>query len=307
VIIHRAGPPVRDIGKQGENQMGLLDGKVAVVTGAGGGLGREHALALAAEGAAVVVNDLGGARDGSGSGSAMADQVVEQIKAAGGEAAPNYDNVATVSGGENILKTAIDAFGQVDILINNAGILRDKSFANTTEDLWDPVIAVHLKGTYCVTRPIFVHMKERGQGGVIINTSSTSGLNGNFGQCNYGAAKAGIAGFTRCLALEGKRYNIRCHILAPVAHTRLTEDLPGFDKQEAAEKYDPKLVSPLMVYLASDLAKDITGKTFLAGGGRLAEMKVVTAAGVTKQDDGGLWTAAEIAAGMKAGEILLPE
>jgi NAD(P)-dependent dehydrogenase (short-subunit alcohol dehydrogenase family) len=287
--------------------MGLLDGKIAVVTGAGGGLGREHALAMAAEGAAIVVNDLGGARDGSGSGSAMADQVVDQIKKAGGEAVANYDNVATVEGGENILKTALDAFGQVDVVINNAGILRDKSFAKTTEDLWDPVIAVHLKGTYCVTRPIFVHMKERGQGGVIINTSSTSGLNGNFGQCNYGAAKAGIAGFTRCLALEGQKYGIRCHILAPVAHTRLTEDLPGFDSGAAAEKYDPKLVSPLMVFLASDLAKDMTGKTFLAGGGRIAEMRVVTAPGVTKEGDGGLWTAAEIADQMKAGEILLAD
>ncbi len=287
--------------------MGLLDGKVAIVTGAGGGLGREHALALAREGAAVVVNDLGGARDGTGAGAAMADQVVQEIKAAGGEAAPCYDNVATVEGGESILQSALDAFGQVDILINNAGILRDKSFAKTTEDLWDPVIAVHLKGTYCVTRPVFVHMKERGQGGVIINTSSTSGLNGNFGQCNYGAAKAGIAGFTRCLALEGQRYGIRCHILAPVAHTRLTEDLPGFDKDEMADRYDPKLVSPLLVYLASDLAKDMTGKTFLAGGGQIAEMKVVTAEGVTKQEDGGLWSVDEIAARMSAGEILLPE
>ena len=287
--------------------MGLLDGKVAIVTGAGGGLGREHALALAAEGAAVVVNDLGGSRDGSGAGSAMADEVVQQIKAAGGEAVPSYDNVSTVSGGESILQTALDAFGQVDILINNAGILRDKSFAKTTEDLWDPVIAVHLKGTYCVTRPVFLHMKERGEGGVIINTSSTSGLNGNFGQCNYGAAKAGIAGFTRCLALEGQRYGIRCHILAPVAHTRLTEDLPGFDSEKAAAAYDPKLVSPLMVYLASDMAKELTGKTFLAGGGRIAEMKVVTAEGSTKEQDGGLWTADEIAEKMSAGEILLPE
>ncbi len=287
--------------------MGLLDGKVAVVTGAGGGLGREHALALAREGAAVVVNDLGGARDGTGAGSAMADQVVTEIKEARGEAAPSYDNVSTVEGGERILKAALDAFGQVDFLINNAGILRDKSFAKTTEDLWDPVIAVHLKGTYCVTRPIFVHMKERGEGGVIINTSSTSGLNGNFGQCNYGAAKAGIAGFTRCLALEGTRYGIRCHILAPVAHTRLTEDLPGFDKDEMADRFDPKLVSPLLVYLASDLAKDLTGKTFMAGGGQIAEMKVVTAAGITKQEDGGLWTTDEIAAKMSAGEILLPE
>ncbi len=287
--------------------MGLLDGKIAVVTGAGGGLGREHVLALAAEGASVVVNDLGGSRDGSGAGSAMADQVVAQVRKAGGEAVANYDNVSTVAGGENILKSALAAFGRVDILVNNAGILRDKSFANTTEDLWDPVIAVHLKGTYCVTRPIFLHMKERGQGGVIVNTSSTSGLNGNFGQCNYGAAKAGIFGFTRCLALEGQRYQIRCHILAPVAHTRLTEDLPGFSNEDMAAKFDPKLVSPLIVYLASDLAKDLTGKVFLAGGGQIAEMRMVTAPGIKKETDGGLWTAAEIAAKMTAGEILLPD
>ncbi len=287
--------------------MGLLDGKVAIVTGAGGGLGREHALALAKEGAAVVVNDLGGARDGSGSGSAMADLVVDEIKAAGGEAAPSYDNVATVEGGEAICQTALDAFGQIDILINNAGILRDKSFAKTTEDLWDPVIAVHLKGTYCVTRPVFLHMKERGAGGSIINTSSTSGLNGNFGQCNYGAAKAGIAGFSRCLAIEGARNQIRVNILAPVAHTRLTEDLPGFDNEKMENLYDPKLVSPLLVFLASDLAKDVTGKTFLAGGGRIAEMRVVTAEGLTKKEDGGLWSAQEIADKMGAGEIMLPE
>ena len=287
--------------------MGLLDGKVAIVTGAGGGLGREHALALAKEGAAVVVNDLGGARDGSGSGSAMADLVADEIKAAGGEAAASYDNVASVEGGEAICQTALDAFGQIDILINNAGILRDKSFAKTTEDLWDPVIAVHLKGTYCVTRPVFLHMKERGAGGSIINTSSTSGLNGNFGQCNYGAAKAGIAGFSRCLAIEGARNQIRCNILAPVAHTRLTEDLPGFDNEKMENLYDPKLVSPLLVFLAIDLAKDVTGKTFLAGGGRIAEMRVVTAEGLTKTDEGGLWSAQEIADKMGAGEIMLPE
>ena len=299
--IHRTLNKEKDV-------MGLLDGKVAIVTGAGGGLGREHALAMAAEGAAVVVNDLGGARDGTGGGGvAMADQVVDLIKAAGGEAAPNYDNVSTVEGGQGILQSAIDAYGQADILINNAGILRDKSFAKTTEDLWDPVIAVHLKGTYCVTFAVYNHMKERGAGGCIINTSSTSGLNGNFGQCNYGAAKAGIAGFTRCLALEGKKYGIRAHILAPVAHTRLTEDLPGFDNEKAAQSYDPKLVSPLMVYLASDDAEELTGKTFMAGGGRIAEMRVVTAEGVTKTDDGGLWTAAEVGAKMAAGEILLPE
>lgn len=288
--------------------MGLLDGKVVVITGAGGGIGREHAIAMAKEGAAIVVNDLGGARDGSGAGgSSMADLVVDEIKALGAEAVANYDNVATVEGGEGILKTALDAFGKVDAVVNNAGILRDKSFSKTTEDLWDPVIAVHLKGTYCVTRPIFNHMKESGNGGVIINTSSTSGLNGNFGQCNYGAAKAGIAGFTRCLALEGKKYGVRCFILAPVALTRLTEDLPMFGAEQMKDAMAPGLVSPLLTFLASDLSKDMTGNTFFCGGGRIAEMKVVTTTGITKSEDGGLWTPQEIADAMKPGEILLPE
>ncbi|TMA32145.1 MAG: SDR family NAD(P)-dependent oxidoreductase, partial [Deltaproteobacteria bacterium] len=180
--------------------MGVLDGKVAIVTGAGGGIGREHALALSREGASVLVNDLGGARDGTGKGHNMADHVVEEIRKAGGEAAANYDDVSTVEGGRKILKSALDAFERVDILVNNAGILRDKSFANTAEDMWDIVVKVHLKGTYCVTHPVWNHMKDRGHGGVVINTSSTSALNGNFGQCNYGAAKCGIAGFSRCLA-----------------------------------------------------------------------------------------------------------
>ena len=286
--------------------MGLLDGKVVVITGAGGGIGRTHALAMAKEGAALVINDLGGARDGSGAGTAMADVVVDEIKADGGEAVANYDNVATVEGGQGILKTALDAFGQVDGLVNNAGILRDKSFANTTEDLWDPVIAVHLKGTYCVTHAIYNQMKEAGSGGVIINTSSTSGLNGNFGQCNYGAAKAGIAGFTRCLALEGKKYGVRAFVLAPVAFTRLTEDLPGFDEQ-MKQRMAPDLVSPLLTYLVSDLSAEKTGLTFYCGGGRIAEMKVVTTEGVTKADDGGLWTPQEIADAMQPGQILMPE
>ena len=287
--------------------MGLLDGKVAIVTGSGGGIGREHALAMAKEGAALVINDLGGARDGSGAGSAMADRVVDEIKAAGGEAVANYDTVATVAGGQGILKSALDAFDKVDILVNNAGILRDKSFANTSEDMWDIVIAVHLKGTYCVSHAVYNHMKERGEGGVIINTSSTSGLNGNFGQCNYGAAKAGIAGFTRCLAIEGKKYGVRAFILAPVALTRLTEDLPGFDNEKLQARMNPALVSPLVAYLASDLSKDQTGTTFYVGGGRIAEMRVVTYEGVTKEDDAGLWTPEEIAAQMKAGGILGPE
>ena len=286
--------------------MGLLDGKVAIVTGAGGGIGREHARVLAREGAALVVNDLGGARDGTGGGSAMADAVVEEIRGAGGEAVASYDSVASVEGGQGILKTALDAFDRVDVLVNNAGILRDKSFANTTEDLWDIVVQVHLKGTYCVSHAVYSHMKERGEGGVIINTSSTSGLIGNFGQANYGAAKAGIAGMSRCLAIEGVKYGIRVHILAPVAYTRLTSDLAGFDDSIKA-RMDPKLVSPLVAYLASDLATELTGKTYYVGGGRIAEMKVVTHEGVTKTDDGGLWTVQEIAERMRPGEILLPD
>jgi NAD(P)-dependent dehydrogenase (short-subunit alcohol dehydrogenase family) len=287
--------------------MGLLDGKVAIVTGAGGGIGREHALALAKEGAAVVVNDLGGARDGSGAGHSMADQVVDEVKAAGAEAVASYDSVSSMEGGEGILKTALDAFGKVDAIVNNAGILRDKSFANLTEALWDSVIAVHLKGTFCATLPVYRHMKERGEGGVVINTSSTSGLNGNFGQCNYGAAKAGIAGLTRCLAIEGVKYGIRCFSLAPVALTRLTGDLPGFEAEKLRDSMAPGLVSPLVTYLASDLSKELTGKTFFVGGGRIAEMKVVTHTGITKGDEGGLWTPEEIASKMTAGEILLPE
>ena len=270
--------------------MGLVDGKVAIVTGAGGGLGREHALLLASEGASVVVNDLGGTRDGAGAGATMADAVVEEIRATGGEAAASYDSVSTVEGGENILRTALDAFGRIDILINNAGILRDKTLANIDEETWDTVIDVHLKGTYCVTRPVYAHMKERGEGGVIVNTSSTSGLIGNFGQCNYGAAKAGIAGFTRCLAVEGKKYNIRVWGLVPMAVTRMTSDLPGMDSEQAGERFDPARVSPAVLYMVSDLSKDKTGKFLFAAGNRVAELKVVgsegfsSESGVTPQD-----------------------
>ncbi len=270
--------------------MGLLDGKVAIITGAGGGLGREHALLLASEGAAIVVNDLGGARDGLGSGTAMADQVVVEITEAGGQGVANYDSVATVEGGEGILKTALDAFGKVDIVVNNAGILRDKTLANIDEPAWDTVVAVHLKGTYCVTRPVYAHMKERGEGGVIVNTSSTSGLLGNFGQSNYGAAKAGIAGFTRCLAIEGKKYNIRVWGLVPMAVTRMTEDLRGMDNEQVAKMLAPAKVSPAVLYMVSDLSKDKTGKFLFVGGQKVCELKVVPSdgfvspAGVTAQD-----------------------
>ncbi len=263
--------------------MGLLDGKVAIVTGAGGGLGRQHAKLLASEGAAVVVNDLGGDRAGGGKGSSMADAVVEEIKAAGGEAVANYDSVATVDGGQNIVDTAVKTFEKADILINNAGILRDKTLANTEEADWDLVISVHLKGTYCVARPMFRHLKERGGGGVIVNTSSTSGLIGNFGQSNYGAAKAGIAGFTRCLALEGVKYDIRVWGLVPVAVTRMTEDLPGMG--QAKEALDPSLVSPTVLYMVSDLSKGRTGKFLFAGGGRVAELRITATEGIRKGAD----------------------
>ncbi len=282
--------------------MGLLDGKVAVITGAGGGLGRTHALLLASEGAKVVVNDLGGARDGQGSGSSMADTVVEEIKAAGGEAAANYDNVATTEGGQGILKSALDAFGQVDILINNAGILRDKTLVKLEDADWDAVIAVHLRGTYCVTRPIFQHMKESGGPGVIVNTASTSGLIGNFGQCNYGAAKAGIAGFTRCLHLEGAKYAIRAWGLAPVAFTRLTEDLMGGEAAEQAKaSLDPAKVSQAVLYMVSELSGTKSGKFLFVSGGRVAELKVVGPVGMKK--DG--FTAQDIAD--HEGAVFLPD
>jgi NAD(P)-dependent dehydrogenase (short-subunit alcohol dehydrogenase family) len=287
--------------------MGMLEGKVVIVTGAGGGIGREHALALSKEGAAIMVNDLGGARDGTGSGHTMAEKVVAEIKALGGEAAANFDDVSSMDGARRILKTALDAFDRVDAVVNNAGILRDKSFANMTEDLWDIVVKVHLRGTFCVSQVVYSHLKERGQGGVIVNTSSTSGLNGNFGQTNYGAAKAGIFGFSRCLAIEGKKYGIRCFVLVPVALTRLTEDLAGFDKEKMKETMSPALVSPLVTYLVSDLSKDLTDKTFFVGGGKIAEMRMVTHTGVTKKEQGGLWSPREIAAKMKAGEILMPD
>jgi NAD(P)-dependent dehydrogenase (short-subunit alcohol dehydrogenase family) len=280
--------------------MGLLDGKVAIVTGSGGGIGREHALALASAGAAVVVNDLGGTRDGSGAGHSMADAVVEEIRKAGGTAVASYDSVATVAGGAAILATALDAFGQVDVLVNNAGILRDKTLAKMEEAEWDSVVAVHLKGAYCVTRPVFNHLREAGRGGSIINTSSTSGLEGNFGQTNYGAAKAGIAGFTRCLALEGKKYGIRVNAIAPVALTRMTEDLPLARNEAFHDRMSPRHIAPLIVFLASDLAKDVNQKIFFVGGGQISEMRMVRTQGVTKKE--GVWSPEEIAG--RIGDIL---
>jgi len=268
--------------------MGLLDGKVAVVTGAGGGIGRCHALALAEHGARVVVNDIGSARDGVGSSTQMADSVVEEIRQAGGEAVANYETVATVEGGAAIVQSAIDAFGRVDIVVNNAGILRDKTLLKMDESMWDAVIAVHLKGTFAVTQAGARRMVEQGDGGRVINTSSMSGLLGNFGQSNYGAAKAGIAGFTRVAALELQRYGITVNAIVPVAKTRMTEDIASTPKE-----FLPEMISPMVVFLASNLAKNVTGRILGVLGPRLCEYKYTITPGVTKSE--GLWSPEEIA------------
>ena len=249
--------------------MGKLDGKVALVTGAGGGLGRAHAHLLASEGAAVVVNDLGGARDGTGGSASMADQVVNEIRAKGGKAAADYGSVADPAAAAKMVQVAVDSFGKLDILINNAGILRDKSFKNMTDDQWDAVVNVHLRGTYLVTKAAWDQFLKQGTGGRIINTSSTSGLIGNFGQANYGAAKAGIAGFTRVLALEGAKSGITVNTLAPAALSRLTEDVMPQNEQIAVA-LAPEKVSPAVVWLCTDEAKGITGRQFCIRGNRVA-------------------------------------
>lgn len=243
-----------------------FDGKVAIVTGAGNGLGREHALLLASRGARVVVNDLGGSVDGTGADSNPAAQVAKQITDAGGEAVANCDSVVTPEGGRSIVSSAVEAFGRVDIVVNNAGILRDKAFHNLTPELLDPVIDVHLRGTIWVTKPAFDQMREQGYGR-IVNTSSAAGLFGNFGQTNYGAAKMGIVGFTRVLAQEGARHNIRVNAIAPMARTRMTEELLG----PAADRLDPALVSPVVGYLCHESC-ELTSKIFSVGGGRVAEI-----------------------------------
>lgn len=250
-----------------------FDGKVAIITGAGGGLGRQHALLLAARGALVVVNDLGGAVDGSGSDAGAAQRVVDEITGAGGEAAADTNSVATVEGGQAIVQTAIDAFGRVDIVVNNAGILRDKSFHNMTPDLVGAVLNVHLSGAFNVTQPAFVKMREQGYGR-IVSTSSSSGIFGNFGQANYGAAKMGLVGFTRVLAVEGAKYNIRANAIAPLASTRMTEDLLG----PISEKLDPRFVAPLVTYLVHESCAS-TGRVYSAGGGRVAEIFIAEAPG----------------------------
>lgn len=263
--------------------MGALDGRVAIITGAGNGIGREHALLFASEGAKVVVNDLGGAMDGSGDDRGVAQKVADEIKDMGGEAVANADNIADWEGGQRLINTAIEAFGDLHVLVNNAGILRDRVLVNMTEEEWDSVIHVHLKGHFVPTRWAATYWREQTKAGKtvnasIINTSSTSGLLGNPGQTNYGAAKAGIASFSNIIAQELARYGVRSNAIAPAARTRLTEATPGLgDMVKAPEDaakfdmWDPANISPLVAYLATAECP-LTGKVFFVQGSKVTHM-----------------------------------
>ncbi len=250
--------------------------RVVIVTGAGGGLGREYALTLAKEGASVVVNDLGGARDGTGAGHSMADQVVDEIKAAGGRAVANYDSVADTSGAQSIVKTALEEFGAVHGVVSNAGILRDGTFHKMSDEAWDSVLKVHLYGGYHVLRAAWPHFREQSYGRIVVATS-TSGLFGNFGQANYGAAKLGLVGLINTLAQEGAKYNIKANALAPIAATRMTEDiLPP----EVFEKLTPEYVAPVLAYLCTEEVPD-TAAVFIVGGGKVQRTALFQNKGVT--------------------------
>jgi NAD(P)-dependent dehydrogenase (short-subunit alcohol dehydrogenase family) len=301
VLLFRRGKDVdgRDKhGHDGDKQtawegttMGLLDGKVALITGAGGGLGEAYAKLFAREGAAVVVNDLGGPRDGSGADVSMAQKVVNAIKAEGGRAVANGADISTLAGGQSVFDDAIKHFGRADILVNNAGILLDQTFAKATEAAWDRVLKVHLKGTFCVTQPVFRWMRENG-GGVIVNTSSTSGLIGNFGQSNYGAAKGGIWGLSNVLAVEGRKYNIRVWTLAPGALTRMTADLPRYIENPGAA-LGPDGIAPAVLYMVSDLSGDQTGKVLGVSGPRgVREMRMMEKPGWKPPHQG--WKAQDV-------------
>ena len=284
--------------------MGALDGRVAIITGAGRGIGREHALLFASEGAKVVVNDLGGAVDGSGDARSPAEQVVDEIKQMGGEAISNADNVADWEGGQRLINAAVEAFGDLHVLVNNAGILRDRVLVNMTEGEWDSVIEVHLKGHFVPTRWAATYWREQSKAGKVvkasvINTSSTSGLLGNPGQANYGAAKAGIAAFTIITAQELSRYGVRVNEIAPAARTRMTESTPGLsdivqapDDAGTFDAWDPANISPLVGYLATESCP-FTGKTFFVQGGKVQYFQPWT---LTKDiDKGDRWTIAELA------------
>jgi NAD(P)-dependent dehydrogenase (short-subunit alcohol dehydrogenase family) len=250
--------------------------RVIVVTGAGGGLGREYALTLAKEGASVVVNDLGGARDGTGAGHNMADEVVKEIRGSGGRAVANYDSVAEPEAAENIIKTALDEFGKVDGVVSNAGILRDGTFHKMEFGAWDAVLKVHLYGGYNVIRAAWPHFREQSYGRVVVATS-TSGLFGNFGQANYGAAKLGLVGLINTLAQEGAKYNIKTNAVAPIAATRMTQDiLPP----EVFEKLTPEYVAPVVAYLMSEENEE-TAAVFIVGGGKVQRAALFQNEGTT--------------------------
>jgi NAD(P)-dependent dehydrogenase (short-subunit alcohol dehydrogenase family) len=294
--------------------MGSLDGRVAIITGAGRGLGREHALLFAAEGAKVVVNDLGGDIHGEGADRAPAQQVVDEIKAAGGEAVANVDSVADWQGAENLIKTAFDTYGDLHVLVNNAGILRDRVLVNMTEQEWDAVIHVHLKGHFCPTRHAAAYWREQTKAGKevkasIIHTSSTSGLLGNPGQTNYGAAKSGIATFSQICAMELQRYGVRSNAIAPAARTRLTEQTPGLSEvvkepedESVFDVWDPANVSPFVAYLATEDCP-FTGEAFLVQGGVVQRFQPWTLS--EKIDKGDRWTVAELE--KEAGKLVPPK
>ena len=271
--------------------MALLDGKVAIITGAGGGIGRAHALLFAKEGARVIVNDLGGDRAGGGRGSELADQVVAEIKAAGGEAVANYDSVSTREGADGLLWSALGKFGKVDILVNNAGVLRDRTFLNMSDGDWNIVFDVHMKGTYYCSQAVARQLKVQGKGGRIINTTSVSGLMGHFGQANYSAAKGGIYSLTRTTSMEFQRMGVTANAIAPVALTRMTQDLPMF-KGMTAEQIGPQYVAPVAAFLASDLAAEITGQVIGVQGPKLFVYRMTETEGVTRE--GAPWNPAEI-------------
>jgi len=287
--------------------MGTLDGRVAIITGAGRGLGREHALLFAAEGAKIVVNDLGGANDGSGSDMTPAQQTVADIKGMGGEAIVNTDNVSDWDGAKRMIDSAIEAFGDLDILVNNAGILRDRVLVNMSESEWDSVIQVHLKGHFAPTHHAAAYWREQAKAGItkprnLVHTSSTSGLFSNPGQANYVAAKSGIATFSQICAKELSRYNVKSNAIAPAARTRLTMATPGLEDVMAAkdgkfDEWDPANVSPLVAYLASDLC-EFSGETFYVQGGQVTRVATWAMAEEIKQDD--RWTVSALAKAITA-------
>lgn len=284
--------------------MGALDGRVAIITGAGRGIGREHALLFAAEGAKVVVNDLGGGLDGSSSAATPAEEVVAEIRAMGAEAVANHDNVADWEGGARLIQCALDNFGDLNVLVNNAGILRDRVLVNLSEDDWDSVIHVHLKGHFVPTRHAATYWREQAKAGKtvkasIINTSSTSGLLGNIGQSNYGAAKAGIAAFTVIIAEELGRYGVRANAIAPAARTRMTESTPGLsdyvvkpDDASVFDVWDPANISPLVATLAMEDCES-TGQVFFVQGGTVRKFQNWTMTETLEKND--RWEVAELA------------